>query len=208
MYVPNHFKEDGPEKLLQYIRDYSFGTLILADSDGISVEHVPFYLASSTDNSGMKLQCHLARNNPSWQRIEAGTDVMAVFQGPDAYISPSWYATKAETGRVVPTWNYLAVHVKGRAEVIQEAEWLQQHLYHLTEQHEAGMPEPWSLKDAPEEFIDRLINAVVGIEISIESMTGKLKASQNQSEQNRAGVKAALESQVDENSQAMAKLIE
>lgn len=168
---------------------------------------MPFYVSSSADLSDVKLQCHLARNNPAWQRIKAGAEVMAVFQGPDAYISPSWYVTKAETGRVVPTWNYLAIHVKGRAEVIQEAEWLKQHLHHLTVQHEAEMPEPWTIEDAPDMFIERLAQAIVGLEIQVDTITGKLKASQNQPEQNRVAVKMALAASGSQKSREMAELM-
>lgn len=193
MYVPNHFKEDNHETLQQYIREYSFGTLIISDAEGIEANHVPFYLAVDEDSSLGKLQCHLARANPVWQRIQNGAQVLAVFQGPNAYISPSWYATKAETGRVVPTWNYLAVHVQGKAQVVQNPDWLKQHLNKLTDHHEAAMAESWSVADAPTDFTDRLVKAIVGIEITVESFIGKLKASQNQPQSNQKTIQAGLE---------------
>ncbi|SBS32269.1 Protease synthase and sporulation protein PAI 2 [Marinomonas aquimarina] len=208
MYVPTHFKEEDHQVLQQYIRDYSCGTLIISDAEGIEANHVPFYLAVNEDSSLGKLQCHLARANPAWQRIQDGAQVLAVFQGPNAYISPSWYATKAETGRVVPTWNYLAVHVQGKAQVIQDPDWLKQHLHQLTDQHEASMEEPWSVADAPTDFTDRLVKAIVGIEIRIESLTGKLKASQNQPQANRESVRASLQGLDDVNSAAVAKLVD
>ncbi|MCK7546144.1 FMN-binding negative transcriptional regulator [Marinobacter bryozoorum] len=207
MYVPNHFKEDDQEKLQQYIRDYSFGLLVVADDDGIEANHVPFYLSPGANGSLGYLQCHLARSNPVRQRIQSASRVLAVFQGPDAYVSPSWYPTKAETGRVVPTWNYLAVHAQGRARIIQDSDWLKHHLHQLTDQHESQMDAPWSVNDAPTDFTERLVQAIVGVEISIERLTGKLKASQNQPEKNRAGVKAALEVGEGVQSRAMAKLI-
>lgn len=114
MYVPKHFREDDAQRLRQYIRDYGFGLLIVADDDGIEANHVPFYLLCDGDSD--RLQCHLARSNPVWRRLMHDARVLAVFQGPDAYVSPSWYPTKAESGRVVPTWNYLAVHAEGKQE--------------------------------------------------------------------------------------------
>lgn len=193
MYVPSHFREDDIGTLQQYIRDYGFGLLIIADGDGIEANHVPFHLIAEEDGSPGHLQCHLARSNQAWQRLRGGARVLAVFQGPDAYVSPSWYETKAETGRVVPTWNYLAVHAEGSARIIEDPTWLKRHLHQLTDQHESDMSTPWSVDDAPTEFTERLVQAIVGVEIRIDSLTGKLKASQNQPERNRAGVKAGLE---------------
>lgn len=207
MYVPNHFKEDDQEKLQQHIRDYSFGILVIADNEGIEANHVPFHLSSGENGCLGSLQCHLARSNPVWQRMQGGARVLAVFQGPDAYVSPSWYPTKAETGRVVPTWNYLAVHAQGSAQIIKDPSWLKHHLHQLTDQHESQMVAPWSVGDAPADFTERLVQAIVGVEIKIETLTGKLKASQNQPERNRAGVKAGLETGVGAQNRAMAKLI-
>ncbi|MFP1682160.1 FMN-binding negative transcriptional regulator [Alloalcanivorax sp. C16-1] len=207
MYVPSHFKEADVDKLQQYIRDYGFGLLVIADEHGIEANHVPFHMSTEREGTLGRLQCHLARNNPVWQRLRGGARVLAVFQGPDAYISPSWYETKAETGRVVPTWNYLAVHAEGCARVIEDPDWLRLHLHRLTDKHEAGMASPWSVDDAPAEFTERLSQAIVGVEIEIETLTGKLKASQNQPEKNRASVKAALEAGEGADSRAMARFI-
>lgn len=207
MYVPRHFMESDNARLRQYIRDYSFGLLIVADDMGIEANHVPFYLCADEAGSIGRLQCHLARNNPVWQRLQHGAPVLAVFQGPDAYVSPSWYPTKADTGRVVPTWNYLAVHARGSARVFQDAVWLREHIGNLTTRHESAFKKPWSVDDAPLDFIESMMQAIVGLEIEIESLSGKLKASQNQPEQNRAGVRAALESAEQTNQRAMAKLI-
>lgn len=207
MYVPHHFQETDDAKLLQCIRDYGFGLLVIADAHGIEANHVPFHLSEEGSGSSRFLHCHLARSNPVWQRLQDAARVLVVFQGPDAYISPSWYPSKAETGRVVPTWNYLAVHVEGSARVIQDPDWLKRHLGQLTDWHEARMDVPWSVDDAPEEFTERLMRAIVGLEIKIESLTGKLKASQNQPERNRAGVKAGLEAGEDAGDHYMAKLI-
>jgi len=207
MYVPSHFKEDDIGKLQQYIRDYGFGLLVVADDGGIEANHVPFLLSNEPVGTLGQLQCHLARNNPVWQWLHDGARVLAVFQGPDAYVSPSWYETKAETGRVVPTWNYLAVHAEGSASVIEDPNWLKHHLHQLTDQHESSMDYPWSVDDAPADFTERLVRAIVGVEIKIETLTGKLKASQNQPEQNRVVIKAGLESGEGAHNRAMAKLI-
>ena len=204
MYVPNHFKQDDTATLLQYIRQYGFGLLIVADERGIEANHVPLHLSEADGTLGV-LKCHLARGNPVWQRMEQGARVLVVFQGPDAYVSPSWYPSKAENGRVVPTWNYLAVHAEGSVRVVHDGAWLGQHLRALTSQHESGRADPWSFDDAPQDYTDTLIRGIVGIEITIEKLTGKLKASQNQSEPNRAGVKAGL---AQDGEQAMAGLIE
>lgn len=191
MYVPNHFKQDDAASLLQSIRQYGFGLLIVADEHGIEANHVPLHLTEAEGCIGM-LQCHLARGNPVWQRMEQGARVLVVFQGPDAYVSPSLYPSKAEDGRVVPTWNYLAVHVEGSARVVHDGEWLGRHLRALTNQHESGRADPWSVDDAPRDYTDKLIRGIVGVEITIDTLTGKLKASQNQPEVNRAGVKVGL----------------
>lgn len=206
MYTLNHFKEDDHHKLQQYIRDYSLGLLVVADDGGIEANHLPFHLNPEEGSLGY-LQCHLARSNPVWQRLRDGARVLVVFQGPNAYVSPSWYPTKAETGRVVPTWNYLAVHVQGTVRVIEDPSWLKRHLHQLTDQHEAGMAVPWSVDDAPADFTARLLDAIVGVEIRIETLTGKLKASQNQPERNRMGVKARLEAGEGPGDKAMAQFI-
>ncbi len=192
MLVPSHFKEENRVKLQQYIREYSFGVLVVADSDGIDANHLPFHFSCSEDQPLGTLRCHVARVNPVWQRIENGASVLAIFQGPNAYVSPSWYETKAETGRVVPTRNYLAVHAQGKGSVFQDHVWLQEHLHQLTDLHESGRDHPWSVDDAPAEFTSRLVKAIVGIEINIETLTGQVKASQNHPERNRTGVKAGL----------------
>lgn len=207
MYIPNHFKEENIGKLKEYIHRYSFGTLIISDDRGIEANHLPFCLHTPTGGSLGTLQCHIARKNSLWQRIGNGAPVLAIFQGPNAYISPSWYPSKAETGRVVPTWNYLAVHAHGHARTIQDEQWLKQHLNNLTDHNETGREQPWSVDDAPADYTSGLMRAIVGIEITIETLSGKLKASQNQTETNRAGVKAGLSGESDGNAIAMSKLV-
>ncbi len=207
MYVPNHFKEDSVETLQQHIRAYPFGLLVIADDAGIEANHVPFYLDMDEEGSLGALQCHLSRSNLVWQRIENSRFVLAVFQGPDAYVSPSWYPSKAETGRVVPTWNYLAVHVAGSAKVIQDAVWLKEHLRQLTNQHEAERAQPWAVEDAPADYTEALMRGIVGVEIKIEKLIGKLKANLNQPERNQHGVKVGLQSEPGFCAAAMAELM-
>ena len=207
MYVPNHFKEDSVETLQQHIRAYPFGLLVIADDAGIEANHVPFYLDIDEEGSLGTLQCHLARSNLVWQRIEKSRFVLAVFQGPNAYVSPSWYPSKAETGRVVPTWNYLAVHAAGSAKVIQDAVWLKEHLRQLTNQHETERAQPWAVEDAPADYTEALMRGIVGIEIKIEKLIGKLKASQNQPDRNQHGVKVGLQSEPGLCAAAMAELM-
>ncbi len=208
MYVPDHFKIDEASVLKQYIGEYGFGLLITAYDSGIDAHHVPFLLDCGDDESLGILQCHVARKNGVWQRLVDGGRVLAVFQGSDAYISPSWYPTKAEHGRVVPTWNYLAVHAEGSARTVEDPAWLHRHLHQLVDRHESGMKEPWSMDDAPSDYTGRLMQAIVGIEITIEVLTGKLKASQNQPERNRKGVKAGLEAGDGAHSLAMSRFID
>lgn len=208
MYVPEHFEESDLQGLRSFIASRGFGTLVVAGGQGIEANHLPFLLDASGPAPQGVLACHVARKNPAWQQLEAGASVLAIFQGPDAYISPAWYPGKDETGRVVPTWNYLAVHATGRARVIHDADWLLHHLNKLTDHHEAGRDTPWSVDDAPQEFVQRLLGAIVGIEITIERLTGKRKASQNQPECNRQGVIAGLTREGDDASLAVARLID
>lgn len=208
MHVPSHFQYDDPTALKQMIRKHSFGLLVLADENGIEANHVPFELSDAATTGLGHLRCHLARGNPAWQRIAQSDQVLVVFQGPNAYISPAWYPSKADNGRVVPTWNYLAVHVQGRAQIVKEVDWLKQHLHRLTEAHESHRAEPWSVNDAPPDYLERLRAGIVGIEIEIEAIIGKLKASQNQPESNRLGAKAGLQRESCPQAAAMAALME
>ncbi len=207
MYVPEHFRESDTQVLQQYIRDYGFGVLVVANGEGIEANHVPFHLQVDGDNPSGVLRCHVARNNLVWQRIEKGGQVLVIFQGPDAYVSPSFYPSKAETGRVVPTWNYLAVHAEGCAHIVLDPNRLREHLHKLTEHHETARNPSWSVDDAPRDFTESLMRGIVGIEIHIEKLTGKLKASQNQPELNRAGVKSGLANEERTDDSGMSKFV-
>jgi transcriptional regulator len=188
MYLPSHFAEERLDVLHDAIRAHPFATLITQGANGVTADHLPFLLQALAGKLGT-LQAHLARANPAWQ---AATDVLVIFHGPHAYISPSWYPTKQEHGKVVPTWNYQVVHACGQLRVIDDADWKRSLVDRLTRQHEATLPEPWQVADAPPDYIDRMLPAIVGIEIEITALQGKFKMSQNQPEVNRGGVIAGL----------------
>lgn len=202
MYTPKHFSAPGEAALHELIRTYPFATLIMTTGSGVEVNHLPLYL----DDQGV-LSGHLTRANPLWQAVQAEQQVMAVFHGPHAYVTPSWYATKTQTGMVVPTWNYVVAHVRGTLRVIEDAHWLRAHLAALTAQQEAVFEQPWPLEDAPAGFIDKLMQAVVGIEIEITQLTGKWKVSQNQPLTNQLGVLQGLSASEAAHGQAMAEIV-
>lgn len=191
MHTPAHFRETRVEVLHQLIRDRPLATLVTVGEDGVVADHVPLHLCADGSTPGV-LQGHVARANPLWNRQQDGAQVLAVFNGPDAYISPSWYPTKTENGKAVPTWNYVAVHAYGKLSAKQDRAWIFRHLDQLTAVNEAGFDRPWKVSDAPERFIAGMLDAVVGIEIEITRLLGKWKASQNQPDRNQAGVRRGL----------------
>ncbi|MBN8922773.1 MAG: transcriptional regulator [Rhodanobacter sp. 68-29] len=184
MYIPKHFAETRVEVLHGLIRDCPFATLVANGPDGLTANHLPFELV------GDALHGHVARGN-ELVRLD-GAEVLAIFQGPDGYISPNWYPTKQETHREVPTWDYAVVHVHGRLKTIQDTAWLRSLLERLTDHHEATEPQPWRITDAPAEHIEKSLRAIVGIEIAIERIEGKFKLNQNHPERNRLGTIAGL----------------
>jgi transcriptional regulator len=204
MYLPQHFREEDPEKLRELMAAFPLAALISAGPGGLAANHVPLLFEAEPAPLG-RLCGHLARANPQWKDFPG--EAMAIFQGPQAYISPNWYPTKQVAGRVVPTWNYGVVHVWGRVTVHSEPEWLRGFLDRLTATHEASQPKPWAPSDAPTDYIDGLIKGVVGIEIAITRIEGKWKVSQNQPEANRAGAAEGLLTQGGDASLQMASLI-
>jgi transcriptional regulator len=190
MYVPKHFDEPRLDVLHELIRARPLATLVTLSANGLNANHIPMLL--SEESSLGTLRGHVARSNPLWKDLVKDVDALAVFHGPDRYITPAWYPTKLETGKVVPTWNYAVVHAYGVLRPIDDASWLRAHLESLTVHNEAEFAEPWRLSDAPRDFIEGLIGAIVGIEIDIARISGKWKMSQNQPEQNRAGVARGL----------------
>lgn len=194
MYQPLHFREDRIEIQHALIRAYPLGLLISAGPGGLMANPVPFLLDTGSGALGT-LRAHVARANPQWQELCAVEECLAVFQGPQAYITPSWYATKRETGKVVPTWNYVTVQVRGRPQVIEDISRLRRQIDDLTRLQEDPRPTPWQVSDAPEAYVAGLLKGIIGIEISIAQIEGKWKVSQNRPEADRAGIVAGLRGQ-------------
>lgn len=206
MYLPKHFDEPRVDVMHGLMRAYPLATLVTLSSNGLDANHIPLQLAAGASPFGT-LQGHIARANPLGREV-GKIDVLAIFQGPDAYISPSWYATKKATGKAVPTWNYAVVHAHGTLRVIDDALWVRAQIEALTMHNEAPFAHPWAVSDAPSDYTEKMIAAVVGIEIEITRLTGKWKVSQNQPAENRAGVLEALRNNGGDNAAAMAGLIE
>lgn len=205
MYLPALFEETRSEVLHALMRERPFATLVTQGADGLTANHLPLHLDTAGSELGV-LQGHVARANPLW-KTAADTEVLVIFQGPQAYVSPSWYPTKREHGKAVPTWNYVVVHARGRVRAIDDPAWLRAQLETLVESHEAGMAEPWRISDAPPDYIENMLKAIVGIEITLTELTGKWKTSQNQPEINRAGVVAGLREQDTTDARHMADLV-
>ena len=206
MYEPPLHREHDLTKQHALIRARPLGLLISHGPQGLTANAVPFLLAAAASRLGT-LRAHVARANPQWRDLCVSPEALVVFRGPDHYISPSWYATKRETGRVVPTWNYTMVQARGLAAVHEEDGWLAGQIDELTRTHEAASKAPWAVSDAPPEFVAGQRRAIVGIEIEIVDIRGKWKTSQNRSLADRAGVISGLEALRDEEALAMAALV-
>lgn len=193
MYVPKHFEESRIDVLHDLILTHPFSTLVTMSSTGINANHIPLHLIQETGQYGT-LQGHVARANPVWSDLVNDVEALVIFQGPNSYITPSWYPTKQEHGKVVPTWNYVTVHAYGTLRLIDDPTWVKNQLESLTTLQEASFEKPWAISDAPVEFTDKMIGAIVGIEILITKFIGKWKVSQNQPALNQAGVVQGLES--------------
>lgn len=191
MYLPKHFAEENVPEMHALMRANPLATLVSHGPDGLNANHIPLLL-ESTGAYGT-LQGHVARANPLWKTGSVTGEVLVVFQGDESYISPSGYATKAEHGKVVPTWNYAAVHAYGELKVIDDPAWIFGQISALTATNEAALPQPWAVTDAPADYIEKMLGAIVGIEITITRLLGKWKVSQNQPAANQASLIAALE---------------
>jgi transcriptional regulator len=206
MYTPKHFEEPRIEVMHELIRARPLATLVTLTSGGLEANHIPLHLADTLAPFGT-LRGHVARANPLWRDFAKDIEVLAIFHGPDCYITPSWYATKHETGKVVPTWNYAVVHAYGTLRVIDDAAWVRAQVEALTAHNEAGFTHPWLVSDAPHEYTEKLIGNIVGFEIIIARLTGKWKVSQNQPAQNQASVIAGLSNSGLHDAEAMAALV-
>jgi transcriptional regulator len=189
--MPEQFREARHEVLAAFIARHPLAVLVGLTSEGLTANHVPLLAQWNADGSGL-LRGHIARANSFWRDLKSGAAVLAVFNGADAYISPRWYPSKREHGKVVPTWNYATVHVKGTIAFTEDATWLRQFVAQLTDLHEAGATHPWALSDAPEEYVQAMLRAIIGFEIKVTSVEGKFKGSQNRSAADRAGVAVGL----------------
>ena len=196
MYIPSKFNQKEQSQLKSIIRDYPFATLITHSTSGIEATHLPVVLTNIDGND--VIQAHIAKANQIWKSTEESSKALLIFNGPNCYISPNYYPTKKESGKAVPTWNYVVVHVKGRISFIHDEKWIYNMIESLTNIHESNQETPWSMADAPDTYIKKMLPAVVGIEISIDSIKGQWKLSQNQPEINKFGVVKGLLGHEDE----------
>lgn len=205
MYQVPHFRETALPVLFDHIRGHPLGMLISSGPGGIVANAIPFLLYEEGEKG--TLRAHLSRGNPQWQALVQAPEALVVFQGVDRYITPNWYPQKAIDQKVVPTWNYAIVQARGRAQVIEDKDWLRAHVSALTDAHEGRQQQPWSLDDAPEPFVAAQLKGIVGLEIAIAAIEGKFKASQNRPVADRAGVVAGLAAEDDAEAARMAALV-
>lgn len=207
MYIPPSNAETRPEVLLDFIEAHPLGALVTASVEGLFATHLPLVLDRGRGEMGV-LQGHVARANPHHRLTPAGPGPLVIFSGPDAYVTPAWYAAKAEHGKVVPTWNYIAVHAYGTLRFIDDPGFLRPHLQALTARHERGQDHPWSIEDAPAEYIDQLERAIVGLEFEITRLEGKWKMSQNRPSADIDGVVRGLSASADPQDRRVAQIVE
>ena len=192
MYVPAHFDESRPEVLHDLITRHPMGILFTHGRSGLDANHLPFEFHAGEGARGV-LHCHVARNNPLWQDLGNGDEVLVVFRAGDAYISPQWYPSKQEFHKQVPSWNYIVVHAHGRVTIRDDERYVRGVVARLTRTHEASQPVPWKMSDAPRDYIDLMLKAIVGIEIEVTRLVGKAKLSQNKEERDRTNAARELE---------------
>jgi transcriptional regulator len=207
MYRPKHFEERDTGVLHSLIRSHPLGAWVTTVDGMLEVNHIPFLLDEARGEHGTLIG-HVARANPVWRTFSSTIESVVIFQGPQAYITPSWYASKREHGKAVPTWNYAVVHAHGTPRPIEDKAWLLAHVTALSNFHESARSERWSVSDAPADYIETLLKAIVGIEIPIATIAGKWKASQNRSLADKLGTLAGLRERGDETALAMAALVD
>lgn len=206
MYTPKNFAIDDLSELQQHMLDTRLAILITQDEQGLQASHLPLLLDTAQGPYGT-LYGHFAKANAQWKALQNGAEALVIFAGTDAYVSPGFYPSKAEHGKVVPTWNYVAVHAYGSAEVFTDAERLLALVSALTDRHEAGRAQPWKVADAPADYIDGMLKAIVGFALAIQRLEGKRKLSQNRNTADIAGVRAGLAASPDLHDQALAHLM-
>jgi transcriptional regulator len=207
MYEPPHFREPDAARQQALIRAYPLGLFVTSGAEGPVANPIPFQLEVEPETGRTLLRGHLARANAQWKDCVGGTRALVVFQGPEHYISPGWYETKRETGKVVPTWNYAMVQATGIATAIEDPAWLHRQVRALTGMMEGDRPQPWAVDDAPADFVAAQVKGIVGIEILVQRLAGKVKASQNRNEADRAGVVTGLAGESAPFAPAMAALV-
>jgi transcriptional regulator len=191
MYVPDHFRVEDLAQMHALMRGRPFAALVSAGASGLYASHLPTVLKD--EGTCGTIECHLSRANPHWRDLAEGGEALMIFTGPEGYITPNWYPSKAEHGKVVPTWNYAVVHAYGRPEVKDDREWLRRHVGELTTQQERSEALPWKLSDAPDSYIDVMTRGIVGFRFEITRLQGKWKMSQNRQTQDWEGVVQGLE---------------
>ncbi|MCB8879511.1 FMN-binding negative transcriptional regulator [Acidisoma cellulosilytica] len=207
MYLPRQFREDRTDVLHAAIRDYPMAQLVTFGTAGLEATPLPLLLDLSDSGGQGHLLGHVARANPQWKTTDQSVEALAIFSGPDGYVSPGWYETKRQTGKVVPTWNYVTIQVRGRISFFDDAAGLLDIVRRLTERHEDGRDAPWAVADAPADFIASQLRAIVGLRLEITEITGKWKMSQNRSEADRAGVIEGLRSEGNPGADAVAEAV-
>lgn len=206
MYTPRAFALDDLPEIQQLIQHTRLAQLVSVGEHGLQASHLPLLLNPDEGANGT-LYGHMAKANPQWRDLQNGAEALVIFAGADAYVSPTFYPAKAEHGKVVPTWNYLAVHAYGKAEVFTDAERLLAVVSALTDRHEGGRPQPWAVSDAPADYIDGMLKAIVGFALPIERLIGKRKLSQNRSQADINGVRNGLAASEDLRDQTLVRFI-
>jgi transcriptional regulator len=206
LYLPAHFEENRTNVLHALMRARPLATLVTQCDSGLEANHIPVETLSEPAPHG-SIRGHIAHANPLWRTYRAESEALAIFQGPQVYISPSFYPSKQATGEVVPTWDYAVVHARGVLRFIQDAAWLRALVSRLTDAHEAARTPPWKIDDAPPPYIEKMLSLIVGFELSIVSLTGKWKLSQNHPAANRRGVVEGLRAATDEDSRGVADML-
>jgi len=207
MYVPAHFEETRLEVLHDLVRRLPLATVVTLDREGLNANHIPMELDPAPLPFGT-LRGHVSRTNPMWRDFSSDVGALVIFQGPEVYITPSWYQTKQESGKVVPTWNYAVVHAYGPLRIIEDPVWLRALVERLTDRNEAQRAEPWEVADAPGDYIEGQLRGIVGIEIPIARLLGKWKVSQNRPEADRKGVARGLQELGKSDARCMAELVD
>lgn len=206
MFQPAIFHEERPDVMHALMRDHPFATLVSNATGGLTADHVPLVLHADQGGQGA-LRGHISVGNPLFRKTNGAIQVLTVFQGPQTYVTPSWYASKQQHGKVVPTWNYVVVHARGTLRFVRDPQWVLEHLQDLTNAHESHRPTPWAVSDAPAEFVARQMRGLVGFEIEITDLTGTWKVSQNKTRDDRDGVSSGLGSENTPDAASIAQLV-